>query len=499
MSWKNVDQLRDTLARLRLLSEAELDAAVIQLAPDRRTAEGLLDSLERRGLLTSYQLSRLKKGETDGLVLGDYKLLYRNAAGSFARVFRGCSLTDGRMVGLKVLRQRWAKDSSSVAEFRREAELCQKLRHKNIVPIYDVGSQGEYHWLTMEFIEGGNLRDFIAIRGKLSSVEATRYTLDMAEGLEYAIKLGITHRDLKLTNVLLSSTGVAKLVDFGLAGLEAAEDGSGAGSGDGQQRALEYATLEKSTGSPPNDPRSDLYFLGGIYYELLSGSPPYPRTNDRAERKQVTRYRNIRPLKSLEPNLPRTVTEVVERLMQFVPDQRFQSATQVVGELRRALRELGGDSKAAALSLPEGAALMGTDGESDLPPAGDSPATLPTVLFVESRLKQQDMLRQYFTKHGFRVLMLADAERALGRLRGSNHPDSLVLVGDSIGDGVARAYSEAVKQAQSGVVVIALLSEKQAALREGMKDNATSRVMLQPTTLRDLRKTIVKMMPARSE
>lgn len=501
MSWKNLDQLRDACLRLKLLDAGQLDAAIVQLPPFNRTADGLLDVLERRGLLTSYQLSRLRKGETDGLVLGDYKLLYRNAAGSFARVFRGCSVIDGAMIGLKVLRQRWAKDPASVAQFHREAELCMKLRHPSIVPIYSVGSQGDYHWLTMEFVEGGNLRDLLAIRKKLSPAEATRCALEMAEGLEYALRMRITHRDLKLTNVLMSSTGSAKLVDFGLAGLEESLDKSGSGAGDGQQRALEYAAIEKNTGAPPNDPRSDLYFLGAIYYELLTGVPPYPRTNDRQERKQVTRYRNIRPIRQVDPNLPRSCVEIVERLLQFNPDLRYQTPAEVVAELRASLRQLGDAPKPAAAGLPEAAAALRTDGESDLPDPSTSESRRPstTVLMVEKRLKHQDMLRQYFTKHQFRVLVLADADRALTRLASATRPDVVLLVGDSIGDDIVDAYRQAVDKAASKVAVVGVLSEKQSDLRSRMAESDSSRVLVQPVTLREIRKTITRLVARRAE
>ncbi|MCC7422510.1 MAG: protein kinase [Planctomycetaceae bacterium] len=499
MSWKSVDHLRDTLARMRLLDAASLDECMIQLPASKHSPEGLLEALERRGLLTSYQLSLLKKGETNGLVLGEFKLLYRNASGSFARVYRGCSVEDGRMIGLKVLRGRWAKDVASVAQFRREAELCKKLRHKNIVPIYDVGSQGEYHWLTMEFVEGGNLKDILAIRRKFSPVDATRCVLDLAEGLEYALRLGITHRDLKATNVLMTSTGVAKLVDFGLAGLEEGEAGSGTGAGDGQQRALEYATLEKSTGAPPNDPRSDLYFLGGIYYELLTGTPPYPRTNDRQERKQVSRYRNIRPLRQVDPTLPRACTDIVDQLMQFAPELRYQSPTQLAGDLRNCLKEIGDSTRNETRTLPGAAAGLRNDGETDLPLAETTAAPNCTILIVESRPKQQDMMREYFTKRGFRVLLLTDGDRALTRLAGANPPDCVVFVGDSLGEDVVRCYSEAVQRTttRDGIGVVAILTEKQKRFRDEMPETSRSQVMVQPITLRELRKTISGTVPSK--
>src|SRR6218665_1389137 len=132
----------------------------------------------------------------------------------------------------------------------------------------------------MEFVEGGNLRDFLKIRGKLAPAEACRFALDIARGLEYALKFGIAHRDLKSTNVLMSSTGVAKLIDFGLAADESLLNRAGTDL----QQALEYSTLEKGSGAPPNDPRSDLFFLGTILYEMVAGQEPYPRTRDREER-----------------------------------------------------------------------------------------------------------------------------------------------------------------------------------------------------------------------
>lgn len=201
MRFSNPLELEDFLLQRRLVEPDQLrgDGDLPQ------TADHLLSDLERRGVLTSYQTGKLRRGETDGLRVGQYRLLYRNAAGSFARVFRGCSVEDGSMVGVKVLRQRLASDPRAVTLFRREGELGKRLKHKNIVPIYEVGQDGDQHYITMEFVEGGNFRDFIKIRKSFSAEEATKYVLDIAEGLNYALGLGLTHRDLKLTNVLLSA------------------------------------------------------------------------------------------------------------------------------------------------------------------------------------------------------------------------------------------------------------------------------------------------------
>lgn len=478
MPFKTVDDLCRALTGLQLVDPTDLAACRAELTVASTPSE-LLRKLESKHLLTTYQVMRLEKGETDGLVLGRYKLLYRNASGSFARVYRVCSLDDGSMLGMKVLRQRWAEDPKMVALFRREAELGRKLKHRNIVPIHEIGSQGDYHYFTMDFIVGGNLRDFLNIRKKLSPVEATRYALDVAVALEYALAQGMTHRDLKLTNVLMDTNGMARLIDFGLAGSEGI---SGSGSGDEVQRALEYSTLEKATNAPPNDPRSDLFFLGTIYYELLTGMPPYPRTRSREERKRIGRYQNIRPVTSLDPNIPRCVAEVVNALLQFQPALRPQTPTEVVDMLRATLRELG-----ESPDVPARTSAGTGSGESGV---GPEQRPLPTIMCIEGRPKQQDILREYLSKRGFRVLVLSDVQRGLDRLR-ANPPDGIVLMGGSIGDQVVDAYYQADRWGRrGGMVCIAVLAEKQADLKPQLQQSRRSRVLIEPIQLRDLRKEL---------
>jgi eukaryotic-like serine/threonine-protein kinase len=465
-----LEELEQLLVRLRLIEPEQVEGFRSRLPPEGDCAD-LLRALESRHLLTPYQVSKLQKGESDGLVLGDLKLLYRNASGSFARVFRASSLTDGRMMGLKVLRQRWAVNPRIVRLFRREADLGKKLIHDKIVPIYDVASQGEYHYFTMEFVEGGNLRDFLNIRKKLSAVEATRCLFDMADGLDYAARMGVTHRDLKLTNVLMSTRGVAKLVDFGLAGDEVMNSEAG---GDSLQRALEYATLERGTNAPPNDPRSDLYFLGGVYYELLTGVPPYPRTHSREERKQFSRYASIRPIRSVDPNIPKSVAEMVERLMKIQSDQRYQTAGAVKNDAMALIADLEGGGRSTA-PAPE-------ESRNGRPP-------LPTVLCIEHRMKQQDIIRDYLSKRGFRVLLFNDVRRALSRLQ-TDPPDCVVLIGDSIGEEIVDVYEQIRAINGERFLNIAVLAERQAGLRSQLEQTSTSRVLVQPITLRELRREI---------
>jgi serine/threonine protein kinase len=465
--------LAEQIVKLRLVTAGQLGQAR-EIAADK-TPAALIDALERKQFLTPYQAGKLRANEFDALVLGDYRLTYQNASGSFARVFRAESLSTGRVVALKLLRARHAANSREVMQFFREAKLVKALRHKNIVPIYDIGSEGESHYFTMEFVEGGNLRDFLAVRKKLSPAEATRYVLDVAEGLDFALQSGVTHRDLKLSNVLITTNGVAKLVDFGLAG----EDTPGSGP---DQRAVEYATLEKSTGVPNDDPRSDLFFLGGIYYELLTGVPPWPYTRSRDERKQVSRYRDVTAVDELDPTLPPQVVKVVEKLMTWNPEYRYQAPAEVAADLTAMMKDLG--------EPPKPGAWPGADEqeEPEPPPTKERPG--PSVLFVESRPKRQDLLRDYLGKRGFRPMFLSDPSRAVARLD-DNPPDAVVFMGELLGDELFEIYPKVLGiTSEVALVAVFVLSVEQSTRKKELERTPTCRIIEQPLILRDLRKQL---------
>ncbi len=467
-------ELADRLTSMRLVDARDANEVRRQLGDDVGSEE-FLQRLLQHHHLTEFQAGRIRKGEFDGLVLGGVKLLYRNASGSFARVFRGASLKDGKIVGLKLLRERWAHDVETIRLFHREGDIGQKLKHPNIVPIFNVASEGTFHFLTMEFVEGGNLRDFIKIRGKLEPGEALQYVLDMARGLEYALRMGYTHRDLKATNVLMSSLGVAKLIDFGLAADESVLNRIG---GDEMQQALEYVTLEKGSGAPRNDPRSDLFFLGTILYEMLSGESPYPRTRDRDERKRFGRYRDIRSISTVVPTTPRVVAEIVDRLLVVEPMQRYQSPGDLIRAVENTLRQLGVDP----VRPTEAVHAKPSDANGQ-----------PTLLCLESRAKNMDAFRQYFTKHGYRVLIFSDVDRVMSRLK-TQPPDCLLIMGDAYEDQVLDIVQHATHVGRhTRLAVVAVLSKEYPADSVSqLPASPQTCILQQPVRLRDVREEIAK-------
>ena len=201
------------------------------------------------------------------------------------------------------------KIAEQAERFDREGEMGATLKHPNIVPIMEVVTDGDAHFLVMKFIEGRNLREFIKIRKKFDPAQAARLVVDIAAGLSYAFERGICHRDLKMSNVLVSSPGQAMLVDFGLAGADPATDEAAANRPN--PRTIDYAGLERATGVRKDDQRSDIYFLGCIFYHMLTGKPPIVETRDRIQRLSKSRFEDVANILDVDPELPRPIAAVV--------------------------------------------------------------------------------------------------------------------------------------------------------------------------------------------
>jgi serine/threonine protein kinase len=374
--------------KLGLLSSEQLQEAWDELGQRAGPAEPLLQALERKCYLTPLQSQKLLRGDTTGYFLGGYRLLYRIASGSFGRVYRGDDPRSGRIVAIKVLRHKWSADKHGVELFEREGKLGLSLRHPNIVEILTVNRDpvaGQYY-IVMEFVEGGNLREILRIRKKLEAAETVRILEDAASGLAYAFSRGITHRDMKLTNILISSQGVAKLVDFGLAGMEEVVHKEESGQVD---RTVDYAGLERASDVPPGDTRSDIFFLGCVAFELLTGRAPLETTRDKRQRMLKERFTAITPMSPEEVKGPPSLFRLVENMMSLDARRRFQTPAQLLEAVREVRRELE--------------------------PAAGKGRGPRTIFIMERDERLQDVMRDKFKKLGYRVLLAADPSRALDR------------------------------------------------------------------------------------
>lgn len=467
--------------RLRLLTEPQLRDGWDELADvPNPSAEQLLRTLERKTHLTPFQTAKLLKGDTDGYFLGGYRLLYRIASGSFGRVFRADNPRTGEIVAIKVLRRRWTEDPRKVALFEREGRVGMSLQHPNLVRILAVSRDAPsgQHFIVMEFVEGGNLRDFLSIRKKISPPEALRLLEETAAGLAYAYSRGLTHRDMKLTNVLISSQGVAKLVDFGLAEITGTAATAVGDDGTDVDRSVDYAGLEKATGTKAGDTRSDIFFLGCVFFEMLTGKPPLNMSKDRHSRMARSRFENLPSLRDAGVEGPPELFQLVDKMLALSPDDRYQTPAQLVEAVRQVRETLeGGGGGASEPRFPSGQR---------------------SVFVVESHPRLQEAMRDKFRELGFRVFLSSDPERAVMRYRQGAYHAVVVDVGTA--DRAGLAASERILDAADGQRLrcgaVVILSENQADWAAELPERANRAVLVRPVTMRQVTERLEELVPA---
>jgi eukaryotic-like serine/threonine-protein kinase len=322
MSQLNAEQVAQASFDLGLLNERQLQEVWAALGSRHVPLDDLLQVLVRREYMTKFQVERVMRGDRSGFFYGPYKVLYQVGSGTFARVFRAVHRETAQVVAVKVLRTR---EADRYEQFVREGKVGLSLRHPNIVPVYDVVSDRKMHYMVMEFVEGWSLRDLVKIRKKIEPLHAIKLTIDVAEGLRYAFERGLTHRDLKMTNVLVTSGGEAKLVDFGLAAIDESISDEDLLGEMANARTIDYAALERACGVRKDDPRSDLFFLGCILYNMLTGQPPLSETKDRLQRLSRARFLEIVPIQKADPSVSHWIAMVVNKSMLVDATKRYQS------------------------------------------------------------------------------------------------------------------------------------------------------------------------------
>jgi serine/threonine-protein kinase len=398
----------------------------------------------------------------------------------------------GAVVALKVLRTRYNDNAAAFNQFIREGHVGCTLRHPNIVPIYEVVSDRKYHFLVIEFVEGWNLQSFVKIRKVVEPVQAVKLMTDMTEGLRYAFEHGVTHRDLKLNNVLVSSAGQAKLVDFGLAAMdETIADDTLAEIPN--TRTIDYAALERATGVRKDDTRSDIYFLGCMFYHMLTGQPPLSETRDQLQRLSKQRFVEVVPIQKIAPSLPHWVTLVVNRAMDLDPSRRYQSPSAMLADLHIAATQLAGKESTAV------AAAAASDG-SGIGREGMAGQRQYSVMVVESNQKMQDIYREGFKRAGYRVLLTSDPARAVSRFRQDDAAaDCVLFAAQEIGHAALESFNQLGEDRKTRFVrAVLLLDEPQRDWEKEAKAAAHRKVLFMPITMKQLRTALAGLVGSKT-
>lgn len=270
---------------------------------------------------------------------GRYRINGVIGTGGMAVVYRATDEKKQREVALKLLRPEYEADSDFVRRFAHEAIAASKMSHDNIVKMYDVGSDNGKKYIVMEYIDGDTLKDIIIRQRRIPANLAVRYALRILAALDHAHKNDIIHRDIKPQNILVDRNGEIKVTDFGIARL--VNQGTGTiSSTNVALGSVHYVSPEQAEGKPA-DAKSDLYSMGVVLYEMLTGTVPFDAESAvTVALKQVNEM--PKSMRMLHRDISKGLDEVVMKALSKDPAQRYQTASEMAKDLKRALRMPGG-------------------------------------------------------------------------------------------------------------------------------------------------------------
>ncbi len=270
-----------------------------------------------------------------------YEVQQKIGVGGMADVYRGKDTLLGRPVAIKILHQNFGSDQDFVARFKREAQAAGKLNHPNVVSMYDVGFDQGFHYIIMEYVSGCTLKEYIQHHGDQVTVqEAVKITVAIAEGLEHAHMMGIVHCDVKPHNILITDSGRVKVTDFGIA--RAINSATTMMYTNSVMGSAHYISPEQASGKSINV-STDIYSLGVVLYELLTGEVPFRGETPVSVALQHVKDRVVAP-RIKNPMIPPQLEQVVLMALEKEPGKRFGSISEMIQALRMSLGYRGGTS-----------------------------------------------------------------------------------------------------------------------------------------------------------
>ena len=275
----------------------------------------------------------------EGRLLGNrYEIIEQIGNGGMATVYKAKCHVLNRYVAVKILKEEYTTDEEFIKRFNTEAQSAASLTHPNIVSVYDVGSEGDLHYIVMELVKGKTLKEIINEDGALSWKWSVNVAIQIASALETAHKNNIIHRDIKPHNIIITEDGIAKVTDFGIAKAVSNSTITAFGSTMG---SVHYFSPEHARGGF-TDAKSDLYSLGVVLYEMVTGRLPF---NADTAVSVALKHMQESPKEPMEinPSVPKSVNDIIMKAMRKDISLRYQTATEMLRDLSRAIKNPNGD------------------------------------------------------------------------------------------------------------------------------------------------------------
>lgn len=369
MPVSTVADYEDVLRRSQLVEDAKLDRVLNDIRGQGEPAdcEQFAQQLIDADVITAWQHEKLKEGRHKGFFLGRYKLLTHIARGGMSDVYLAEQVMMERRVAIKVFLPHLLQNASHLERFFQESQTQAKLDHQNIVKAHDFGSEGKnVHYLVMEFVKGVDLETLVKQRGTPAFAKACDFMIQAADALSYAHSKNLVHRDIKPANLMLNERGTVKLLDLGLARVLGDEGASlTLKYNENAIGTADYLAPEQAVDSHNVDARADIYSLGGTFYFLLTGRPPFPDGTP-VQRLMMHMSQEPKPIIELRPDTPPELVDICQKMMAKKAEDRYQSAQ----ELRETLQKWLSRQEALADLLSEEPLLVP---EPTPPPAKPQP------------------------------------------------------------------------------------------------------------------------------
>lgn len=267
-----------------------------------------------------------------GMVIGDrYEILGKIGSGGMSVVYKGKDQKLNRNVAIKVLKAEYREDANFVRKFREEAQAAACLAHPNIVNVYDVGEEVGTHYIVMELVEGITLKNYIERKGKLTIKEATSIAIQVSMGLEVAHNNEIVHRDIKPQNIMISKEGKVKVMDFGIAKAASSETIASNAMG-----SVHYTSPEQARGGY-SDAKSDIYSLGIVMYEMVTGRVPFDGETTVAVAVKHLQEEMVSP-KTYCPELPVSLESIIFKCTEKIAARRYANMAELIADLKQSLQ-----------------------------------------------------------------------------------------------------------------------------------------------------------------